>query len=544
MHRVQCRCSSDRAAMQLALPRPRRISSLRIACVTSSSRRQIHSSGRFYSDDDCSSIFPDSLQRTLEAHRASNRARLTRFIPNKSSKKDHGHEISSQNKTAPEPSKATPSEPLTGALKQQARNRPVRSKNPTTTTQPQSTSSDTPSWVTRQLRWGGGSSNPAQYPWLAHCLDNAKSNHSNAMVQLDAEIRALEEYLTPTEREHSRVDQLATSISKQLKSLTPHPPQIIGSWQTGVASSHSDVDFILPVQDTKRSIHEVRKPSATRPQILHSHRELLRKTGLTLQLNPMFEEKVHLSDARFPTLTAIHRSTGLRLRFHCGEGLSPSMEYIKDYLAEYPAVRPLYKATRLILEAQGVFGAVQSSISSNALLMLLVAFSKMNHGRFQEPNNLGDQLLAFLQTYGIDVNLKTTGVAVDPPGLFTPEVIRDEYLRWSSSEEIPAYLRGQRSLINFKRTAALKRNHPIADHPCIQDPANYMNDLGRSCKRTPELQNAWALAHEQLKRALDAWDGSDDRPVRQSILMRGIRVSFTEFEKKRAILSLAPDVIY
>ena len=530
--------------MQLALPRPRRISSLRIACVTSSSRRQIHSSGRFYSDDDCSSIFPDSLQRTLEAHRASNRARLTRFIPNKSSKKDHGHEISSQNKTAPEPSKATPSEPLTGALKQQARNRPVRSKNPTTTTQPQSTSSDTPSWVTRQLRWGGGSSNPAQYPWLAHCLDNAKSNHSNAMVQLDAEIRALEEYLTPTEREHSRVDQLATSISKQLKSLTPHPPQIIGSWQTGVASSHSDVDFILPVQDTKRSIHEVRKPSATRPQILHSHRELLRKTGLTLQLNPMFEEKVHLSDARFPTLTAIHRSTGLRLRFHCGEGLSPSMEYIKDYLAEYPAVRPLYKATRLILEAQGVFGAVQSSISSNALLMLLVAFSKMNHGRFQEPNNLGDQLLAFLQTYGIDVNFKTTGVAVDPPGLFTPEVIRDEYLRWSSSEEIPAYLRGQRSLINFKRTAALKRNHPIADHPCIQDPANYMNDLGRSCKRTPELQNAWALAHEQLKRALDAWDGSDDRPVRQSILMRGIRVSFTEFEKKRAILSLAPDVIY
>ena len=543
MLRVQCRCSSDRAAMRLALPPPRRLSSLRIDCVTSCSRRQIHGSGRFDSHDDRSSVFPDSLQKTLEAHRASNRARLTRFIPNRPSEKEvHGDEISAQNKTAPEPPKATPSKPLTGTLRRQARNRPVRSKNPTTT-QPQSTSSDTPAWVTRQLRWGGGSSNPGRYPWLAHCLDNAKCNHSNAMVQLDAEIRALEEYLTPTERERSRVDQLATSITKQLKALTPHPPRVIGSWQTGVASSHSDVDFILPVQDTKRSIHDVRKPSATRPQVLHSHRELLRKTGLTLQLNPMFEGKVHLSDARFPTLTAIHRSTGLRLRFHCGEGLSPSMEYIKDYLAEYPAVRPLYKATRLILESRGVFGAVQSSINSNTLLMLLVAFSKMNHGKFQRPNNLGDQLLAFLQTYGIDVNLKITGVAVDPPGWFTAEIIRDEYLRWSS-EEIPAYLRGQRSLINFKRTAALKRNHPIADHPSIQDPANYMNDLGRSCKRTQELQNAWAIAHERLRKAVDDWDGSEDRPTRRSILMRGIRVNFSDFEKKRAILSLAPDVIY
>lgn len=543
MLRVQCRCSSDRAAMRLALPPPRRLSSLRIDCVTSCSHRQIHGSGRFHSDDDRSSVFPDSLQKTLEAHRASNRARLTRFIPNRPSEKEvHGDEISAQNKTAPEPPKATPSKPLTGTLRRQARNRPVRSKNPTTT-QPQSTSSDTPAWVTRQLRWGGGSSNPGRYPWLAHCLDNAKCNHSNAMVQLDAEIRALEEYLTPTERERSRVDQLATSITKQLKALTPHPPRVIGSWQTGVASSHSDVDFILPVQDTKRSIHDVRKPSATRPQVLHSHRELLRKTGLTLQLNPMFEGKVHLSDARFPTLTAIHRSTGLRLRFHCGEGLSPSMEYIKDYLAEYPAVRPLYKATRLILESRGVFGAVQSSINSNTLLMLLVAFSKMNHGKFQRPNNLGDQLLAFLQTYGIDVNLKITGVAVDPPGWFTAEIIRDEYLRWSS-EEIPAYLRGQRSLINFKRTAALKRNHPIADHPSIQDPANYMNDLGRSCKRTQELQNAWAIAHERLRKAVDDWDGSEDRPTRRSILMRGIRVNFSDFEKKRAILSLAPDVIY
>ena len=155
----------------------------------------------------------------------------------------------------------------------------------------------------------------------------------------------------------------------------------------------------------------------------------------------------------------------------------------------------------------------------------------------------GDQLLAFLQTYGIDVNLKITGVAVDPPGWFTAEIIRDEYLRWSS-EEIPAYLRGQRSLINFKRTAALKRNHPIADHPSIQDPANYMNDLGRSCKRTQELQNAWAIAHERLRKAVDDWDGSEDRPTRRSILMRGIRVNFSDFEKKRAILSLAPDVIY
>jgi hypothetical protein len=159
--------------------------------------------------------------------------------------------------------------------------------------------------------------------------------------------------------------------------------------------------------------------------------------------------------------------------------------------------------------------------------MLIVAFLKMNHGRFPRPNNLGQQFLALLQFYGTQVDLQSVGVAVDPPGLFSADM-----LSVASNADEPAHQRGQRSLISTKRTAAAKRNFLVAQRLCIQDPTHYMNDLGRSCTRTSELQSAFAAAHQQLCHSCDEWanDGNIKSP---SVLANTLRANFDTLEKVR-----------
>jgi DNA polymerase sigma len=96
--------------------------------------------------------------------------------------------------------------------------------------------------------------------------------------------------------------------------------------------------------------------------------------------------------------------------------------------------------------------------------------------------------------------------------------------------EESAYLRGQRSLIAAKRTAAGRGNLPASRRLCVQDPTHYMNDLGRSCTRTPELQSVFATAYDQLRSACDSWESSREE---SSILTKALRAKFDGLEKMR-----------
>lgn len=508
--------------------RPHRLPTLFSFGTTSSC--QLHGSTTHFHprDENATEVFPESLQKTLEAHRASNRASLFRVVNTTVPPKNHRPTTQRAIRKPPqkqgeEQKQVTPESTQKPRISRRELDRQIRSRLRSDYEKP-------PEWVNQQLRWSVSllQNRPEQWPWLSH---HAEAHTSDAMAQLNAEIRALDAYLTPTSDEQNGVDGLVSTVSKLLEDV-PHRPQLAGSWRTGVASTHSDLDFVLPIPDIGWSKDDIRKPSSTRPQVLEAYHNLLERVQQTLWQTPTFKDKTFLVYNRIPVLLAIHHPTGIRVRFQCKEGIPSSVEYINDYLAEYPAVRPLYRTTRLILEAQGLFGPHHSSIGTNALLMLLVAFCKMNHGRFQRPRSLGVQLLAFLRMYGIDVDLAANGVAVDPPGWFNEESVRSADMNWSWPEETPAHIRGQRALMNLKRTAGFKGNEPIADHLCIQDPTNYMNDLGRFCTRTRDIQNVWAAAYARLRTASDDWDASGGS-VGQSILTHGLRANFEDFERKR-----------
>lgn len=468
-------------------------------------------------------VFANSLRKTLEAHRSTNRSRLIRKIyPIDDPAGLWRPEIPPESRADYQP----PAEPALPNSEYSPDTPDPASKRRQKKRKSHVDISPHQSLINRHGEDAiqpAGTGRPTQSPWLR----NLELPRANAEITLDAEIRALGQYLAPRAQEQDRVEKLRIEVASLLRAVVPHAPRVIGSHCTGLVLAHSDLDFILPYEDLPRSLERGRRPSPTRPQIQDAHIRLLRQVQRALQHTDAFGDHVKLSDKRNPSLSARHRPTGLLLEFYCGEGIPAITEYLQDYQAEYPALRPLYAVTRTLLEARGLFGSPQASIGPDALAMLIVAFLKMNHGRFPGPNNLGNQFLALLRFYGTQVDLQSVGVAVDPPGLFGADM-----LPVASDADEPAYQRGQRSLISAKRTAAAKRNLIVAQRLCIQDPTHYMNDLGRSCTRTFELQSAFAAAHQQLHHACDEW-ASDGNIKSSSVLATTLQANFDGLENVR-----------
>ncbi|PLN85075.1 hypothetical protein BDW42DRAFT_161595 [Aspergillus taichungensis] len=465
-------------------------------------------------------IYKNSLEKTLEAHRSSNRASVIRKVVSRGDVDQERQAVPpSSVKSAPKiesPAQTAPSTPSP---------RPVRKDK-----------AFPARFAPRpQVQWRTDeeSGRPAQTPWLDYM--DAGRKWSNGTARLHAEIRALESYLTPTPLEQETVDQIAKDVASLLRDTVPQPPEVVGSRRTGLAMTHSGLDFIIPVPDPARSIDSIRKPSATRPQVLDAYTDILRTVQGTLRKSPWFDDHVYLGDKHGSIVTGVHVPTGIPVRFSCGEGLPSSIEYIQDYLAEYPSARPLYMTVRLILEIRGLFGSYESSLQSDCLLMLLVASLKMSHGRFRAPDSLGEQLLTTLKLYGTEVDLTTTGVSLDPPSFFTAESVKQS-IQAAGSDDLPAYLRGQRALINKKKRAAARHNQPAAARLCLQDPTNYMNDLGRRFHRPRQMQQTFARAEHGLRLSLRAWEDGDRGPD-SSILGGTLRANFDDFEDLRARLS-------
>lgn len=465
-------------------------------------------------------VVPNSLRKTLEAHRSSNRARLIRKIyPRTPAAGLFRPWIPPENRAGYSPPASTHPVPNESEVKKPAKKR-ARSRTPET--KPRGPEDH----FIHAIR-SADQDTPEQNPWVNFLAPVKVAG--DAAAYLDAEIQALDRYLTPSVSEQNQITQVSTEIRSLLEPVAPQVPQIIGSHYTGLALAHSDLNFLLPFEDLPRSRHNPRGPSATRPKIRDAHVSLLRQVESMLQSRPICIEQVYWSTMGRPVLEARHRPTGLLLRFHCGERVPAITKYIRDYLVENPALRLLYIGSRALLESRGLFGSTQASITPEALAMLIVAFLKINHGRYSEPHHLGDQFLDLLRLYGTDINLQSVGVAVTPPGFFGNEVLRMA----TRDDAEPAYRRGQRSLIGAKRTAAAKGNSPLDRRLCVQDPTHFMNDLGRSCTRTPELQNALIVAHERLIRARDTWAGSESNG---SILTNALQANFDELDRIRGRL--------
>lgn len=496
-----------------------RLSSLRFSRLSVQLPRRLRASLSSTQDTD---VFANSLRKTLEAHRSSNRARLIRKVYPRTPKAPivrpevpPDTRASYQRPASPAPRSAEIETKI--ASKRQTRRRDRKPRQHPSNEQ-------NSSCAIRSINASRDGTHREQRPWLKHL--ELSSVNGDASTYLHAELQALERYVAPTSSEEAQVLLLNDQVASLLSKVAPQRPQLIGSRRIGLASAHSSVDLLLAVEDISRSPHRDRWPSSTRPQMRSVHLDLLHQVKLILQSNADFNSELELSKRPHSVLKARHGPTGLLLQFSCGERIPALVDFMQDYLSEYPNLRPLYLGTQTLLETRGLFGPPQANIGGDALALLLVAFLKMTHGRFSGPGRLGDQFLAFLELYGFEVDLQSVGVAVDPPEFFSSQSLRATAGNGVES----AHRRGQRSLISAKRTAALKGNLAVARRLCVQDPTHYMNDLGKSCTRTAELQNAFAVAAQQLRHAVQTWEGPTKN---SSILTTVLQANFDGLESLR-----------
>ncbi|KAL4973232.1 hypothetical protein BDW66DRAFT_107487 [Aspergillus desertorum] len=476
-------------------------------------------------------IYENSLQKTLEEHRALNRSRLIRKVYLRSDPEQPNDRSYAKEKFVDSDSSQSPGSqgqpwgtdaqpaiflddhwPVTKWRTRKDNAKPRILKQT----------------VTPPVDWRATADKPRQYPWLEGL--NPPTPFSDGLSQLDAEIEALEKYLTPSAQEREVASQIATDVTSLLSS-DAEPTQPIHITRTGFTMSHSTVDLIVSFADQEKSTGGTREPYESYVNKKRRQKEFLELARRALGRSPAYEL---LLNKRQRKLTVLHKPTGLLLRVICAADEPTTLEYLRDFHAEYPILDSLYMVIRLILEVKGLFASTHNSMDSTELQLLIAAVLKLNHGRFRRDALRGESLLAFLYTFGMQVDLTTTGVAVDPPGFYTAESVANACTMYDP-DDIPAYLRGQRSLINTKTNAMKWGNEHSGLKLLIQDPANYMRHAPGTCSRTIELQPVFLETYLRLKFALDSWVPQHIRPF-NSILNPALHANFDDFEHRRATI--------
>lgn len=330
-------------------------------------------------------------------------------------------------------------------------------------------------------------------PWLDFTSEHAPSG----LARLDDEIRAFTTYMRSIPVEEDAAQKLQQQLSDTLSAAGLPRPLLFGSRKTGMALRHSNVNMMIPLEDPDGSASSDdfsgRGPSDTRPKISELQSVYLDNAFHVLEHNPQFSH-CRLPLSRVPRLHATHLPTGLPVSIQAGVKLPTADDYVMNYVAEYPTLPQLFTILRMILETRAIFGQANRTATSYGLIMMIVGALKLGEGTFDRHSDLGQQLLHVLRFYGY-ANFRRYGISVEPPSLFRKKDPRNVI----DPNTAPAHVRGQISI--GKRSAALRE--AIV---CLQDPANYMHDLGQSFFRTLEVQGLFRHLVLQIEGGVLAWD--------------------------------------
>ncbi|KAH8688849.1 hypothetical protein BGW36DRAFT_392270 [Talaromyces proteolyticus] len=456
-------------------------------------------------------IHRDSLQKTLEAHRVANRAKVIRKVYlNEPDPRIYRPLI-----LQPDAEPNTTNQPSTAQ-------EPEISEKPLLTKQLDGRQ-EKPSKPSKRASLGVRGGRVAQCPWLGLSKSGRAETGES---RLSTEISALAEYLRPSHPEESIVSRIVGKIAEHVAAAVPNASELVGSRSTQIAISSSDINLMILVDPPTGD----RASSSMNPKTTKTFTSIIEKLHAEIRRNSVFDD-LAIVEGKSPILSMTHQASGLPIKIFCGYNLPHSDAYITASLSTLPSLLPLYVVLRALLESRNLFGWEKASLDSYGLILIISAFLKQKSPEWQK-RGLGEQLLALLDTYSSQVNLETVGVAVEPASFFTLSSVRRAEKENQLSELHPVLI-GQRALLRFKVHAASKANYLAAKHLCIQDPTNHLHDAGLQCVRTAELQGILADAHRDLTFAVGKWDQSDT-----SILGQALHANFDDLERIRTAMTV------
>ena len=137
-------------------------------------------------------------------------------------------------------------------------------------------------------------------------------------------------------------------------------------------------------------------------RILNAHKAFI-GTEVVGAKNPLVKTRHRRSDIEFQLVVARDDHSGKRLSL------------TRNYISEYPNLKPLYHMVRLILDSRDLGDPYTGGLGSYATLLLLVAFFRFNSGT--GTGDLGQELMKFLD-FVAEFNTSRNCISIDPPQIF------------------------------------------------------------------------------------------------------------------------------
>ncbi|ETI29472.1 hypothetical protein G647_01925 [Cladophialophora carrionii CBS 160.54] len=350
-------------------------------------------------------------------------------------------------------------------------------------------------------------------PWLRH-LDSTDSLAPSAAIdRLTDEIRAFEKYSSPSEEEQRAASDALNDIIDCIKDIDAGLiVDVIGSRATNLADPLSDLDINVASPEQCAILDD---PAQEAPfRVLKKIYKALRKPSKesNQSVSRRIETHYYLKQARVPILLCRHKPTGLPIQIQSTPRTYDSREYVKASLREYPSLKGLFKVLKQLLQMRGLTIGSGGGITSYPLLQMIVATLKFSEARFH-PADLGGQFLFFLDFYS-DIDFSTHGISTEPLELFSKSVGRgsgcdEEADDASDGPETPL-----QSHVTFKGRTRRRSPTSMSHLMTLQDPANPINDLGKSCFHIKDVQETFIALRATLKRAMAEWDAPSKTPAR------------------------------
>ena len=314
----------------------------------------------------------------------------------------------------------------------------------------------------------------------------------------------------------------------EIESLT-----LLGSRSTGLATPISDFDFTFTLLGSNSGGWGLpsSEASASQAQSSDSDNKLkalkaLRKVHRRFRYSPKFSDTDFLRHARVPIIRSKHVPTGLDVQIQTLAPYQAAHDYIAAYLTEFPSLRPLYIILRYCLEVRGLTTVYEGGLGSYSIFMVLVTAMKHSSGKF-DSDDLGGQLLHVLEFYG-KADLYKIGFSADPPRIF-----EKQKEGWSLEDRVARTTDSQLSGIDQMQIFYPRKPYLL----CLQDPANYLNDLGKNAYAIKHIQATFSKAKESIQALLEEGNEKlDDRIKRRiwSCLDSLVRANYRPFEVRRS----------
>jgi non-canonical poly(A) RNA polymerase PAPD5/7 len=320
--------------------------------------------------------------------------------------------------------------------------------------------------------------------------------HRNFTVRLHEELLDFCTYVSPKPEEQQMRAELIQRLDALVKEAFPNSPNVhlkpFGSYATKLYLPISDIDLVLFNADEGGRFSSSDKGKFSPLGVLE---RVMRQKQCAIYLE-------HITGARIPILKLTDKATGVKVDicYDVSGGLKAA-EFIVAMQRQLPALRPLTLFLKYFLHCRVLNDTYKGGIGSFMLQLMLIGH--LQHlqltGKLGLPTtNLGMLLMSFLESYGVSLNYRNTGLnmnaaqnaaiaaAADAQGM--PERNAFAQSRSNSSARHGFFNKSSRGWFNANRPYLLS----------IENPLDASHDVGANSYLIMRVRKSLQFAYQTL----------------------------------------------